>query len=144
MSVIFETILFIIYYIAEDILEENDSEENAPGVHGMGGGGYGRHQGQASTSDVFILDRVARKMAHETEDTVNTSVGKFHMGNPGKGGAHYGKSKQLNLDKPRITKALSIDDGQLRLTKPLDVSLIDLTYNELNNQNYQFHNIPYN
>ena len=32
-------------------------------------------------------------------------------------------TKQLNLDKPKITKALSVDDSShLRLTKPLDVS----------------------
>ena len=42
--------------IAEDILEEEDREDDTPDVHGMGGGGYGRHHGQSSTSDVFILD----------------------------------------------------------------------------------------
>ena len=40
--------------IAEDILEEEDREDDTPDVHGMGGGGYGRHHGQSSTSDVFI------------------------------------------------------------------------------------------
>ena len=87
----------------------------------MGGGGYGRHHGQSSTSDVFILDRVARKVQHEPDETDEVS-GNQRRGIFRKGGSRHGGSKQLNLDKPRITKALSVDDGQLRLTKPLDVS----------------------
>ena len=110
--------------ISDDILEdiEDNSDNDSPGVHGMGGGGYGRHHGQSSTSDVFILDRVARKVAAETEET-DGKVDRFRFG--GKRGSRHGAgSKQLNLDKPRITKALSVDDGQLRLTKPLDVCII--------------------
>ena len=87
----------------------------------MGGGGYGRHHGQSSTSDVFILDRVARKAEPDSEEAQEVSE-KPRRGVFKKGGSRYGGSKQLNLDKPRITKALSVDDGQLRLTKPLDVS----------------------
>lgn len=61
------------------------------------------HRGGATTSDVFILDRVAQKMAAEKQMSFGT--------------------KRLNLDKPKITKALSVDDSShLRLTKPLDVS----------------------
>ena len=75
----------------------------------MGGGGYGRHHGQSSTSDVFILDRVARRIAAEAEES-GTKLDKFRIG--GKGGSRHGAGlKQLNLDKPRITKALSVDDG---------------------------------
>ena len=88
----------------------------------MGGGGYGRHHGQSSTSDVFILDRVARKAEPDSEEAQEVSE-KPRRGVFKKGGSRYGGSKQLNLDKPRITKALSVDDGQLRLTKPLDVSI---------------------
>ena len=87
----------------------------------MGGGGYGRHHGQSSTSDVFILDRMAGKTQHEPDEADEVS-GKQRKGVFRKGGSRHGGSKQLNLDKPRITKALSVDDGQLRLTKPLDVS----------------------
>ena len=88
----------------------------------MGGGGYGRHHGQSSTSDVFILDRVAQKAKHETNETDEVSS-KHRKGVFRKSGPRHGGAKQLNLDKPRITKALSVDDGQLRLTKPLDVSI---------------------
>ena len=108
--------------IAEDILEEEDREDDTPDVHGMGGGGYGRHHGQSSTSDVFILDRVARRTHHDPDESDGV-VEKQRRGVFRKGGSRYGGSKQLNLDKPRITKALSVDDGQLRLTKPLDVSI---------------------
>jgi hypothetical protein len=104
----------------EDILEEDDREDDTPDVHGMGGGGYGRHHGQSSTSDVFILDRVARRTHHDPDESDGV-VEKQRRGVFRKGGSRYGGSKQLNLDKPRITKALSVDDGQLRLTKPLDV-----------------------
>ena len=83
--------------------------------------GYGRHNGQSSTSDVFILDRVARHAQHEPDEADEVS-GKQRKGVFRKGGSRHGGTKQLNLDKPRITKALSVDDGQLRLTKPLDVS----------------------
>lgn len=67
------------------------------------------HRGGATTSDVFILDRVAQKMAAEKQMSFGT--------------------KQLNLDKPKITKALSVDDSShLRLTKPLDVSALVFQY----------------
>ena len=77
------------FFVADDIEEE---EEDIPKP-------IDRRAG-AATSDVFILDRVAQKMAAEKQ---------------------FG-TKQLNLDKPKITKALSVDDSShLRLTKPLDV-----------------------
>ena len=106
----------------------------------MGGGGYGRHHGQSSTSDVFILDRVAQKTQHEQPEETNEVSGKQRRGVFRKGGSRHGGSKQLNLNKPRITKALSVDDGQLRLTKPLDVSIKELpSFYIINRPNLSIH-----
>lgn len=88
--------------------EEEEEEQQAVQPHPAMVMESGRGK-KAGTSDVFILDRVAQKMAAEKQLEDSRLSG------------HHG-TKQLNLDRPKITKALSVDDSShLRLTKPLDV-----------------------